>query len=191
MQVPLELSFRGVESDAAIETLIADQISRLEEIDDSIVSCHVAVERPQRHQATGGPFRVRVDVRVPPGHELVATREPGDGAVHDDLTAVLRDTFHVVRRQLRSLAEKRRGDVKRHLADDETALVVRLNRDDGFGFLRSLEGREVYFHRNSVRGGAFDRLEVGTAVRFAAETGVDGLQASAVTIVDKPGGEPS
>lgn len=113
MQVPLELTFRGVDVDASIDTLIAEQVNDLESIDHSIVSCHVAVERPQRHQTSGCPYRVRVDVRVPRGHELVVTRNAGEGSLHDGLPAVLRGTFHAVRRQLRSVAEKRR-DGGRH-----------------------------------------------------------------------------
>jgi len=44
--------------------------------------------------------------------------------------------------------------------------------------------RQVYFHRNSVLHGDFERLAVGTEVRFSPEEGDDGLQASSVQVVE-------
>jgi cold shock CspA family protein len=66
-------------------------------------------------------------------------------------------------------------------------VVVRLFRDEGFGFIKSMEGREIYFHRNSLVENDFDRLEIGTGVRWDEEEGEEGPQATSVRIVDKPG----
>jgi cold shock CspA family protein len=63
--------------------------------------------------------------------------------------------------------------------------VSKLFPDEGYGFLETPDGREVYFHRNSVLGADFDRLSIGTEVRFAEEEGEKGLQASTVTVVGK------
>ena len=38
-----------------------------------------------------------------------------------------------------------------------------------YGFIATSDGREIYFHRNSVIDDAFDRLSVGSEVRFAEE----------------------
>jgi cold shock CspA family protein len=43
----------------------------------------------------------------------------------------------------------------------------------------------VYFHRNSVLHGDFERLAVGTEVRFTPQDGDEGPQASSVQIVSK------
>jgi cold shock CspA family protein len=43
----------------------------------------------------------------------------------------------------------------------------------------------IYFHRNSVLKNAFDRLEIGSEVRFSEEAGEQGPQASSVTLVGK------
>jgi len=64
-------------------------------------------------------------------------------------------------------------------------MPVKLFSEEGYGFLETPDGREIYFHRNSVIGSDFDRLEIGTEVRFAEETGEQGPQASTVTIVGK------
>ena len=44
---------------------------------------------------------------------------------------------------------------------------------------RQDDGRQLYFHRNSVLGGV-DRLAVGDEVRFTEENGNEGPQASTV-----------
>ena len=48
------------------------------------------------------------------------------------------------------------------------------------GFIASADGREIFFHRNSVAGAKFDDLEVGQAVRFAESVGDKGPQATFV-----------
>lgn len=51
--------------------------------------------------------------------------------------------------------------------------------------LTSVDGREIYFHKNSVLSGAFPRLKIGTTVRFAEERGEKGPQATSVRILPR------
>jgi cold shock CspA family protein len=62
--------------------------------------------------------------------------------------------------------------------------VARIFPQDGYGFIATPEGRELYFHRNSVLEPGFDQLEVGTEVRFDEEMGEQGLQATSVKAID-------
>src|ERR671911_2538325 len=150
MQVPLNVTFRNVGKSDAIEDLIQKQATKLERVCDHIVSCRIAVEKPQEHQRTGNPFRVRIDVTVPPEHELVVTRESSEGDLHEQLPTVIRDAFSAMRRQLRKLVEKQHGDVKNHPEQQAGGLVVRLFREQKYGFIKSPEGEEIYFHKNSL-----------------------------------------
>jgi cold shock CspA family protein len=186
MQVPLNVTFRNVRKDGAIENLIRKQSTKLERICDYIVSCRLAVEKPQEHQKSGNSFRVRIDVTVPPEHELVVTREAGEGDLHEQLPTVIRDAFGAMRRRLRKLVEKQRGDIKSHPAQEVGGLVIRLFRDEGYGFIKSPNGQEIYFHKNSLPADDFDRLEIGTGVQWHEEQGDKGPQASTVRIIDKP-----
>lgn len=186
MEVPLEITFRGVDKNDDIEDLIFAKVAKLEKICDHIVSCKVAVESPHEHQQSGSPFRVRINMRVPPGHDLVVKRESTEGYLHEKLPVVLAGAFDAAFRQLKKLVEKQQGQVKTHAQQDNTAFVIRLNADEGYGFIKTREGRELYFHRNSVLNDDFDRLVVGTGVRFAAAKGEEGPQASTVQITDKP-----
>jgi cold shock CspA family protein len=189
MQVPLELTLRDVPGRARLLPLVERNAAKLERVAGGIVRCRVAIEQPQRHQRSGSPYRVRIDLTLPPGKEVVVRREPGEGSLHDPVETVVLDAFKAARRQLARIAEIRRGDRRRPA--EPRALVSRIFADDGYGFLRTLDGREVYFHRNSVLHGDFDRLEVGTEVRFAEGTGDEGPQASSVQIVGKPGAAAS
>jgi cold shock CspA family protein len=187
MKVPLEISFRGVAKTEDMESLIREKAAKLEEVCSYLSSCSIALESPQEHQEAGNPFRVRISMRVPPGHELVVKRESSRGDMHDELPTVVRDAFQAARRQLQELTERQRDEVKTHPEQEAAAVVVRLFREEGYGFLKTIDGRELYFHRNSVLHDDFDRLEIGTGVSFMEEAGEKGPQASSVQIVDKPG----
>ncbi len=191
MEVPPEITFRGVEKSDSIEQLVLEKAAKLDEIYEGIVSCRVALEKIQEHQRSGNPYRVRIVTRVPPGHELVVRQEPPKSEMHKPLQGVVNDAFEALRRQLIRLKEKQQGDVKSHPKQDLVGYVVRLFPEEGYGFLRTTEGRELYFHRNSVLHGDFDRLEIGTGVRYFPGEGEKGPQASTVQIVDKPGARAS
>jgi cold shock CspA family protein len=187
MQVPLEISFRDVEKTAGLESMIRRQAEKLERVAGRIVSCRIAVEKAQYHFTTGTPYRVRLDLRVPPGHELVIRREPGEGGPRDDLLKILLQVFGSARRRLQGLHQRQRGRTKTHaVVQENLGYVVRLFPRSGYGFLRSRDGREIYFHRHSLINEDFDRLDVGAAVRFVEENGRDGPQASTVQVVEPP-----
>ncbi|MBW4574678.1 MAG: HPF/RaiA family ribosome-associated protein [Aphanothece sp. CMT-3BRIN-NPC111] len=187
MKVPLEITFRDVQKSDAIEALIHEKVAKLEDVCNYITSCHIAVEKPHDRPRSGSPYRVRIDMTVPPGHELVADSNPSEGTQYDALDVVVRDAFDAARRQLKELAERQRKKVKTHEMQDMTAIVTNIFRDEGYGFIKALDGREVYFHRNSVLHDDFDRIDIGTGVHFFLEQGEEGPQASTVKIVNKPG----
>jgi cold shock CspA family protein/ribosome-associated translation inhibitor RaiA len=187
MEVPIEISFRGVERTPAMEKLIREQAEKLEQVCDHLTSVRVTVEKPQEHLSTGNPYRVRVIARIPPGHELVASREPGEGDMHAPVEKVIRETFHAVWRQVKEIKQRQRGEVKKHPAQETAGIVVKLFKEEGYGFILAPEGHEIYFHQNSVLHGDFDRMSVGVGVRYLEESGNNGPQASTVDIVDKPG----
>ena len=56
-----------------------------------------------------------------------------------------------------------------------------------FGLLESSDGREIYFHRNSVLDDDYSRLAVGSRVTYAEEMGEKGPQASTVKLMGKHG----
>jgi cold shock CspA family protein len=51
-----------------------------------------------------------------------------------------------------------------------------------YGFIKTSDDREVYFHRNSAFNGDLSRLKFGTEVTFIEEQGKEGPQAARVAI---------
>lgn len=185
MDVPLEITYRNVEKTEALDALIRKKVENLEKVCPYLNSCRIAVEKPQ-HDRAGNPYRVRINMTVPPGHELAVSRNPGEGD-SSELPQVIRKAFEAARRQLKTLVAKQRGAVKTHPEQESVGYVTKLFAEGGYGFLQRPDGREIYFHEHSVLQGDFPRLEIGTGVRFVEEKGEEGPQASTVQIVDKPG----
>ncbi|RPH77163.1 MAG: cold shock domain-containing protein [Nitrospiraceae bacterium] len=75
-----------------------------------------------------------------------------------------------------------RGLTKQH-EPSTRAKVAKLFPETGYGFLEAPNGREIYFHRNSVLDGGFENLRIGSNVHFVEEPGEHGPQASTVKLV--------
>ena len=117
MELPiLQVSLRDVPPPrlAEIEERVRLRAEKLERYCDHIMSCRVAIERPHRAEASGNPYRVRIDLTVPPGHEVVVRKEAGDNDLQSDLITVVNGAFEAAERQLKTLVEKQRGEVKTH-----------------------------------------------------------------------------
>jgi cold shock CspA family protein len=184
MQVPLEISIRDIDDRNWVEADVREQARRLERFSDAIISCRVEVAQDNKQPRTGSPYRVRVEVSVPYKKHLVVKREHSQEGV--GLRNMIHDAFHAMERQVKEAAQRRRYDVKTH-EEEPRAFVVRLFPEQDYGFIKSPEGEEFYFHRHAVLHNDYDRLEVGAEVRFTAEMGEMGPQASSVQIVSKPG----
>ena len=175
MQVPVQITIRDMPRSEALEAHIRDSAAKLEEFHDRITSCRVTVEQIAQHHHQGRPFRVSIDLRVP-GKEIVANRDH-----HEDVYVALRDAFDAAKRQLEETVRLQRGDVKVHDAVQHGE-VVRMFREEGHGFIRTADGRELYFSRENVVHPTFDQLESGAQVQFIEETGAEGLQAKRVSV---------
>ncbi len=119
MQLPVNITYRGLEKSDSIYNLVLEHASRLEKFCDHINRCDVAIEQPNHAHHKGNPYRVRIDVTVAGGHELVTDEKQMDNGAHDPLTKVIHDAFKTMERQLRHVVEKQRREVKTH-ADERS-----------------------------------------------------------------------
>ncbi len=181
MELPLEVTFRGMEHSEAMEAKIRKRAEKLERYFSKIMSCRVVVEAPHKHHHKGKIFHVSLDVTVP-GKELVVNRDPGDNHAHEDAYVAIRDAFDAMERKLDAFAHKKRGEVKHH-QEEGYGRITSLKPEQDFGLLQSLDGRTVYFHRNSVKNGDFEHLKDGEEVRFLEEMGEEGPQAIVVRVI--------
>jgi cold shock CspA family protein len=207
MDNPLQITFRNMPPSDAIERKIRQKAAKLESFYNRIMSCRVVVEAPHRHHHKGKSYEVRIDLTVPGGElviehtpkhlaavkvnplaesesELAETHEPSKQAAHQDIYVAIRDAFNAAGRRLQDYARRQSGTLKVH-EPAARARVAKLFPAERYGFLESLNGREIYFHGNSVLQPGFERLNVGTEVYFAEETGEKGPQASTVRLVER------
>ena len=183
MRLPLQVTFRNMETSAAVEADIREKAAKLDQFCDQIMSCRVIVEALHKHHHQGNLFHVRIDMTVP-DEELVVSRDPHKHHAHEDAYVAVRDAFDAARRQLQDYNAKRQQHVKQH--EPEThGLVIRLIPTEDYGVIATPDGREIYFHRNSVLNAEFDALEEGAEVRFHEESGEQGPQASTVKLEGK------
>jgi cold shock CspA family protein len=183
MNTPLQISFHNVPHSRVIESAIRDALERLEVFFDRIISCCVIIDQPHKHHKEGNLLQVKIDLKVP-GSELVVKREPPENLVSSDMIAVIHESFEDMQRQLEQFVNRRRKFVKTHEIPPH-ARVARVFPEAGYGFLETLDGRELFFHRNSVLNEGFKRLNVGTEVTFVEELGDKGPQASTVKLVGR------
>ena len=181
METEPKITFRGMEPSPALAGVIEDRIGRLATFHDRITACTVVIEAPHRHQHQGKVFHVRIDLVVP-GQEIVIGREPEADHAHEDALVAVNRGFDAAERRLEDIVRRASPHrVKTH-AERLHGTIARLMPEDGFGFIETADGRDVYFHRDSLTAPAqWPRLEVGAAVRFTEHDGDKGPFASAVT----------
>src|SRR5438132_3697835 len=110
MQLPVHITYRGLEKSDKINDLIMSYAARLDKFCDHINRCDVAIEQPNHNHRKGNPFRVRIDVTVAPGHELVAEDSETQNESHQPLQRAVHDAFKMMERELRRLVEKQRRE---------------------------------------------------------------------------------
>ena len=175
MVFPIHITANDFPLSQGHEQEIRGQAAELGQSSDCICKCRVVVEAPLGGQADG-PYNVRINVSVP-DTELVVNRQ-----ATQDLSVAIQAAFEAARRRIEEYEREHQACLP--LAEGSPAARVKvLSREQGYGFLETADGREVYFHRNCVRHAAFDRLAVGMEVYFTEEQGETGPQASTVIIV--------
>jgi len=201
MEIPLQITFRNLKPSPRIESWLQEEVAKLELFYPRIMSCHVTVEMPHHHHKNGSHYQVRIDITVP-GGEIYVGREPNTnkrlrdtrigrlekqmevGVPHKILRMAIDDAFRSAGRKLQDYARRQGGQTKLH-EPMLPAIVDRLFMDDGYGFLKTEDDRDIYFHKNSVLNGGFSKLKKGMVVRFVEEQGEKGAQATSVHLAEK------
>ena len=204
MQTTPEITFKGLERTPDIDKLITRGIAKLERACDYIISARITVEQAQSRHQTDNPYRIFIEISVHDRPDIVVERwsnkvkkplgESDDvdnspvrkrSVREEALPSLIIGTFDSARRELEKIVDKQRGEVKVHFQQQAQAMVEKLFRDQQYGFLRTLDGQQIYFHENSVLHDHWENLRLGMAVRYTAEMGDKGLQASTVEMVEE------
>lgn len=179
MKTEFQITFEGIGPSDSVRARVEKEIERLERFFGRITACRVVISKPQKRHHHGDLYGVSIHLTLPGGKEIVVNRNPAKDHAHEDAYVAIRDAFSAARRRLQDETRKMRGDVKHHGGPPQ-AIVGTLVAEEGYGFLETADGREIYFHRNSVVNDNFDKLCVGDPVTFAEAQGEKGPQASTV-----------
>jgi len=170
MTVPLDITVRDIEKTPFIEEKIRQKADKLTQFYDRIESIKAVIEVPQNHKHNGKLFSASLEVLVP-NKKLIVNRK-----ADENLYIAIRDAFAAMTSQVKEYSAIQRGDIKNH-SEHLAGVIDRLFND--YGFIRSTDGREFYFHADSVVQPAFDALDIGFSVRFIeSETTGESLQAN-------------
>ncbi|MGZ5051674.1 MAG: HPF/RaiA family ribosome-associated protein [Methylobacter sp.] len=175
MQIPLQIAFHGIPHSDAVEAKIREKVNKLERFHAHIIGCKVAVEAEHHRHHQGNRYHIRIDITTP-RKELVISREHHDNKAYEDIYVAIRDAFNAATRQLEDYSRVQHGQVKTHDLQ-HLGTVIRLFPEKDHGFIATADGREIYFHRNSVIHHGFDELQVGSEIRYIEEN--DGLEPQA------------
>jgi cold shock CspA family protein/ribosome-associated translation inhibitor RaiA len=184
MQTPVEIDFQGIDANSEIRGMITAHVEKLEQRFARITACRVVLKGPGAHHRQGGLHEVNIRLTLPNGRAVDIGRTALADERYADLRFAINDAFRRARRQLQDRVCRLQGQIKIH-AISPIATVARLDPAGTFGFLETSDGREIYFHRNSVIDDAFSRLATGTRVTFVETEGERGPQASTVKILGK------
>jgi ribosomal subunit interface protein len=168
--------------DSKTRRTIEERLERLAAGQDDLIDVRIVAHRTRHHRH--GDQEVRIVCRAR-GKEIVATRtrEQVGLALNEAL-----DTFEREVYRLRSRRRTRRTE--RPAAPPHLGVIARVFSKQGYGFVLTDAGEEVYFHRNAVSGPVdFEQLEEGQRVGLQIEAGEEGPQATAV--VPAPPDAPS
>jgi len=176
MRIPLQVTFRNMQHSEVIEANINEKASKLDRFYDRIMSCRVVVEALQRRHHQGNLYSVRINITVPGKELAVSHQEDSDAYV------AIRDAFDAAARLIEEHGRQIRGSVKAHF-EPPIGRIVRIFPESDYGFIKTPDEREIYFHKNSVLDSVdFDHLKFGTEVTFIEEQGTEGPQAARVSI---------
>ena len=172
MQIPLEISFHNVEHSDWAEAEVREHVRKLEQIYSRLKSCRVRVEQRADNQHHTIPPVVRVELGIPGRKEIVVAHEPERlqrKYQRPDLHNAINEAFRIATQQLSALKEERSSKHNARQREDGyelTGQVAELRPEEDFGFVMTGDGSLLYFHRNAMTNGDFDKLRRGDGVTY-------------------------
>lgn len=108
-QIPLQISFLGLDHSDAVEERIRTKVAKLMLLCDKITACRVTVEtvrkNPIAERKKGEPYQINIEVSVP-GNQLMVKHPPKDPRANEDVVVALREAFSIMERQLKEYVER-------------------------------------------------------------------------------------
>jgi ribosomal subunit interface protein len=166
----IEIQSLHVEVAPEWRTLIDDRLAMLAARYPELIRVHVTLKHGAHHQ------RGLEEV------DVVATCTGGTlraGKQEETMRAAVHAALDALEREVAAQHEQRRRFGKAP-GPRPSGTIAQIFTDRGYGFIRTDDGEEVYFHRHALQELEFESLTIGQPVELDLERGARGLQASRV-----------
>ena len=181
--IPFQISFLDFPESDAVWLAVQKRIEKLEIYFKRIIRCEVAISLPHRHRHTDRLYHIQIRILLP-GDDIIITKKPVHNEAHRNIYVAIRDSFNAAERLLREKVRVLRNETKTHQQEERRiGKITKLFYQDGYGFLTTRDGRELYFYKNSLLNQKFEQLEIGQRVRFLEESGEKGPQVTSMSMI--------
>ncbi|MCP4318541.1 MAG: HPF/RaiA family ribosome-associated protein [Hyphomicrobiales bacterium] len=175
------ISFRNLDHSTAVEQHVVQRFDELKKYHPRIVGCDAVIGAPRKRQQSGREFEVHLTIKVP-GPDVHIHESIGRSTAVEDVNLAVHRAFDAARRVLKKQKQKMgRVEVKQH-SPILHGHVDRLFQGEGYGFIRADDGSEVYFERDNLTTGDWDKLVIDAKVRFREVIGEKGPFATNVAV---------
>jgi cold shock CspA family protein/ribosome-associated translation inhibitor RaiA len=181
MDTAPQIVFEHMEPSDSLRALVMEELTKLEEF-GRIVAARVAISPPPHSHRRNHLYSTKIRLTLPAGHEVAVSHDPDSNRHTEDATTSVRDAFDAARRQVQDRFRVMAGEVKPHAVAENLGTIAQIMRDEGYGFLETDSGHEVFFTRAKVKHNGYDKLDIGMRVYFNEEMGDEGPVATAVRI---------
>ena len=115
MNVPPQVIFHDMDRSQWVEDYVLERVGHLDKITDGgLTSARVTLTRSQGSHQHGNEYRITIEVRFPPHHDLAAKKERNVGDAQMELRPLIKQAFEALEKQVKEAVDKRRNDVKAH-----------------------------------------------------------------------------
>ncbi|MFW2364906.1 MAG: cold shock domain-containing protein [Desulforhopalus sp.] len=169
----LKIEARNVEMRKGWQNKIQEEQEKLiRHYPNFVLHLRVSIEATT-HYKEGG-FEIKLVASVP-NDTVVVTRKA------ETVRAALTESFDVLSLQLKEIQRKKRKNKKQATQGeplDGVGIIRKLSPHESYGFITSVDKRDIYFHENSLKNLNMDDLSEGDSVIFGETIGDKGPQAS-------------
>ena len=173
----LKIEARNVELRKGWEAKINDEKDKLmRHYAGVVLHLRVSIEGTAHHKEGG--FEIKLIANIP--NDTVVVARKGEA-----VRALLTEAFDVLALQLKEKSRKKRKNIKTPTPSetDKVGVIRKLSPFESYGFITSVDNRDIYFHENALKNVNMDQLAEGDSVYYGETIGDKGPQASWVRTV--------
>ncbi|BHH84341.1 cold shock domain-containing protein [Desulforhopalus sp. 52FAK] len=169
----LKIEARNVELRKGWQTKIEEEQKKLiRHYPNFVLHLRVSIEATTAHKQGGYEIKL---VATVPNDTVVVSRSS------EIVRAALTESFDVLALQLKEIQRKKRKNKKQASSSDQSdgvGIIRKVSPHESYGFITSVDQRDIYFHENSLKNLSIDDLTEGDSVIFGESYGDKGPQAT-------------